>query len=715
MDANFVGVRLERAGWIGRERVRLWLMFVLGMVGLSAALFAAEEARAPFFQVAGGEAGVDALPLKSTRVDATLAGVIADVRVVQSYRNEGAATLEARYIFPGSTRAAVHGMTMTVGTRRIEAVIKEKAEARKTYETAKSAGRTASLLEAARSNVFEMSVANILPGDEVTVELRYTEMLLPVDGEYAWVFPTVVGPRYGGERAEGSGQMSDARRQMSKDGEGVMEAGSQVRGGGGMVEPVFTVEVTIAGGVPVREVTSVAHRVETSVEAGKTWVRLPASAVPQMNRDFILRYRLAGDGLASGLLVDEWNGEKFFLLTLQPPARVTSAQVPARDYIFVVDVSGSMHGFPLDVAKTLLSELLVTLRETDSFNVLLFSGASRVLAEAPVAATPENIGAALALITRQTGGGGTELLPALRQALDLPRRTGVARSVVVVTDGYVMVEAEAHALVRERLGEANLFAFGIGSSVNRELIERLARAGRAEPAVIEGPARAVEAAEKFRAMIKSPVLTQVRAEFRGFAAREVYPEVWPDVLAERPLVVVGKFSGEPSGAIALKGFSGAGLWEGKVDATNAVNLGGRGVLAQLWARERLEQLRDLHALGDEPVKRKAEIVALGLKYNLLTPFTSFVAVDTTVRAATNGVGDGKTVLQPSALPAGVSELAGGELVPTTPEPETVSLMIVAALVTGWGIWRARRKTKETEWATESTERGHRGHGVGGEK
>jgi len=683
MDANFDGVRLERAGWIGRERARLWLIFVLGMGGLSAALFAtADEARAPFFQVVGGEAGVDALPLKSTRVDATLAGVIADVRVVQSYRNEGTATLEARYIFPGSTRAAVHGMTMTVGARRIEAVIKEKAEARKTYEAAKGAGRTASLLEAARSNVFEMSVANILPGDEVTVELRYTEMLLPVDGEYEWVFPTVVGPRYG-KSEEGKARGESGAASTGREGDVHVYVGAKE-------EPVFTLEVVIAGGVPVREVTSLAHRVETSVEAGKMRVWLPVSAEPQMNRDFILRYRLAGDGLASGLLVDEWKGENFFLLTLQPPARVTSAQVPARDYVFVVDVSGSMHGFPLDVAKTLLGELLVTLRETDAFNVLLFSGGNRVLAEAPVPATPENIAAALALITRQTGGGGTELLPALRQALELPRRTGVARSVVVVTDGYVMVEAEAHALVRERLGEANLFAFGIGGSVNRELIERLARAGRAEPAVIEGPVRAVEAAGKFRTMIESPVLTQVRAEFRGFAAREVFPEAWPDVLAQRPLVVVGKFSGEPSGAIALKGFSGAGLWEGNVEARAAVNLGGRGVLAQLWARERLEQLRDLHALGDEPVKRKGEIVALGLKYNLLTPFTSFVAVDTTVRAAPNGAGDGKTVMQPSALPAGVSELAGGDLVPTTPEPETVGLIVVAALVVGGGLWRRRQ-------------------------
>jgi Ca-activated chloride channel homolog len=267
----------------------------------------------------------------------------------------------------------------------------------------------------------------------------------------------------------------------------------------------------------------------------------------------------------------------------------------------------------------------------------------------------------------------------------------VARSVVVVTDGYVMVEAEAHALVREKLGEANLFAFGIGSAVNRELIERLARAGRAEAAVIEGPARVVEEAERFRKMIEAPVLTQVRTAFVDFAAREVFPQVQPDVLAARPLVVVGKFDGAAAGAISVKGFSGSGPWEGKVDVAGATDLGGRGVLAQLWARERLEQLRDLHAVGDEPAMRKDEIVALGLRYNLLTPYTSFVAVDTVVRKTAGAAGAAaQKVDQPVALPEGMS---AGEGVPTTPEPGTVTLMVVAALVVAWGVWREKGRVK----------------------
>ncbi len=693
--------------------MRLVVAWVIGLVlmalALSGAEAEAERAGSPYFAVKGAEAGVDALPLKSTNVDAVLAGPVAEVRVTQVYANEGGVPLEARYVFPGSTRAAVHAMTMTVGGRRIDAVIKEKGEARKTYEAAKKEGRTAALLEAARSNVFEMNVGNILPGDVVTVELRYTEMIAPVEARYEWVFPTVVGPRYAGGKSEGGrvkgesrsdepgdrGQVPEARGQTTEVGGGKMKGGVEERLAwrsslrGAEEEPVFTLKAEIVAGVAVREVVCATHRVETRTENGRTAVTLPVSEETQMNRDFILRYRLAGDAIAGGLMVDEWKGEKYFMLTLQPPARVTPAVVPPRDYVFVVDVSGSMHGFPLETAKTLMGELLMSLREADSFNVLLFSGGNRVLSGEPVSATPENIAAALAMLGRQQGGGGTELLPALKRALELPKRAGVSRSVVMVTDGYVMVEAEAYALVREKLGEANLFSFGIGSSVNRELIERLARAGRAEAAVIEGEGRAVEEAARFRKMIEAPVLTQVRTAFVDFAAREVFPEVQPDVLAARPLVVVGKFGGAAAGAISVKGFSGSGPWEGKVDVAGAVDLGGRGVLAQLWARERLEQLRDLHAVGDEPAKRKEEIVSLGLKYNLLTPYTSFVAVDTVVRKAAGDAG--RTVDQPVALPEGMS--VGGESVPTTPEPGTVTLMVVAALVVAWGVWREKGRGK----------------------
>lgn len=629
---------------------------------------------APYFEVLGATAGRDAFPLKSTRVQALLTGVLAEVRVSQTYSNDGSRPLEARYVFPGSTRAAVHALTMTVGGRRVEAQLREKTEARKTYDAARKAGQAASLLEAHRSNVFEMSVANIQPGETVTVELAYTERILAVDGAWEWVFPTVVGPRY--SRHTGAETESSAIPQPPLRAEGSLAE-----------EPVCTLTVDVVSALPLGAIECATHRIAAARETHRARIELDGTMGPVLNRDFILRYRTLGESLEAGLLVDDWKGERYFLLTVQPPARVTRANIPPRDYVFVVDVSGSMHGFPLQTAKTLLEDLFKGLRTGDSFNVLLFSGDSRLLSPEPLAATPETTAAALALLSRQSGGGGTELLSALERALSLPVRAGVARSLVVVTDGYIDLEAEAYALVASRLGEASLFAFGIGSSVNRELIERLARAGRSEPAVIDQGSAAGREAARFRALIESPVLTRVRADLGALGARDVLPEAAPDVLALRPLTWVGKATLGAKGRIAVEGQTGAGPWRHEIDLDHAVDLGGRGLLARLWAREKLAVLDDLHALGSDRERRRREIIDLGLQANLLTRFTSFVAVDTTPRVA---AAPADTVRQPAQTPQG---LTMGEDVPTTPEPETVGLLGVAALAVLWRTWRQCRKDR----------------------
>jgi len=225
-------------------------------------------------------------------------------------------------------------------------------------------------------------------------------------------------------------------------------------------------------------------------------IKLDPSEKHGGNRDFLLKYRLAGGQIETGLLLYEGEEEDFFLLMLQPPKRVTDSQIPAREYVFIVDVSGSMHGFPLDISKKLLKDLIGNLRPTDRFNVLLFAGGSSVMSKESLPATPENIAHAINVIERQRGGGGTELLPAMKKALALPRTEGYSRSVVIATDGYVTVEEEAFDLIRNNLGDANMFAFGIGSSVNRYIIEGMARVGMGEPFIITKPEEAPQLASR---------------------------------------------------------------------------------------------------------------------------------------------------------------------------------------------------------------------------
>ena len=597
----------------------------------------------PYFFVKSDDPQVDPLPLKSTSAKVNISGVIADVKVSQVYKNEGKRTLEAIYVFHASTRAAVYGMKMTIGERVIEAKISKREDARKEYEQAKERGKSASLLEQQRPNVFQMNVANILPGDEIKVELKYTELLVPTDRVYAFIYPTVVGPRYSNQPAETAPPSERwVQNPYLRQGEAP--------------NYTFHIRVDLATGMPIKDIYCPSHKVSTSYDGPSlATVKLDPTESYGGNRDYILRYRLDGDKIQSGLLLHQGEKENFFLLMMQPPKRVAPEQIPGREYIFIVDVSGSMHGFPLEISKKLLQNLIGNLRPTDKFNVLLFAGGSSVMAEESLPSTEQNIQRALHLIERQRGGGGTEILPALGRALKLSKPENYSRTIVIATDGYVRVEEEVFDLMRKNLGDANMFAFGIGTAVNRHIIEGMAGVGMGEPFVITKPEDAPVQAERFRKMIQSPVLTRVNVDVKGFSVYDVEPLAIPDVLAERPVLVFGKWRGQPTGKITLKGISGNGPYREVIDVQAVKSLEGNSALRYLWARHRITLLSDYNRLRSNE-KRVREVTDLGLAYNLLTAYTSFIAVDTEVR---NQGGEQATIKQPLPLPQGVSDYAVG--------------------------------------------------------
>jgi Ca-activated chloride channel homolog len=602
-----------------------------------------DKTLSPYFFVKSEDPALDQLPLKSTSANVTISGVIADVTVTQVYKNEGKKPLEAIYVFPGSTRAAVYGMKMAIGKRVINARIEKREEARKQYEQAKNQGKSASLLEQQRPNVFQMNVANIMPGDDIKVELKYNELLVPTNRVYEFIYPTVVGPRYSNKAAD---KAPPSERWVQNPFLRQGEAPGYT----------FDIRTTIAAGLPVRELACTSHKVSANYDGPSVAkITLDKSEEYGGNRDYVLRYRLDGNRIQSGLLLYQGEKENFFLLMMQPPKRVNKADIPGREYIFIVDVSGSMHGFPLEISKKLLKDLIGYLRPSDVFNVLLFSGGSSLMSEHSVPANPENIQRAVTLIERQQGGGGTELLPALDRALKLKKPGNYSRTIVIATDGYVHVEEEVFDLIRNNLGNANMFAFGIGTSVNRHIIEGMARVGMGEPFIITKPDEAPSRAERFRSMIQSPVLTQVRATFRGFATYDVEPVNIPDVLAERPVIVFGKWRGQPRGTITLSGISGDGPYTDSIDVGKVKPSQSNAALRYLWARHRIALLTDYNKLRSDD-RRIKEVTDLGMTYNLLTAYTSFVAIDTEVR---NQHGEVTPVKQPLPLPQGVSDYAVG--------------------------------------------------------
>lgn len=625
----------------------------------------ADKTLSPYFFVQG-DPTVDHLPLKDTKVEISISGVIADVKVVQTYRNEGSRPINATYVFPASTRAAVYGMRMRIGDQVIVAKIKEREAAKQEFETAKKEGKSASLLEQDRPNVFSMNLANLMPQEQVEIELRYTELLVPTDGVYEVVYPTVVGPRYSSEKESSAANTNKfVKSPYTREGEKPTSA--------------LHISARISGGVPVQELACTSHQIIPQwLSNSVAQLTLDDSDPFQGNRDFVMRYRLAGNQISSGLLLYQGQNENFFLYMAQPPQRPVTEDIPLREYIFVVDVSGSMDGFPLTTSKQLLRELIGKLRPTDLFNVVLFAGDSAVLSPSSLQANQENITRAINLLEQQRGSGGTELLPAVQQAMKIPRKATISRSIVLVTDGYISGEEGVFNYIRENLNKSNVFAFGIGSSVNRYLIEGVAKAGMGEPFIVTNPAEAPAAAAKFREYIQTPLLTDIQISSPGFETYDVHPGHFPDLMAQRPVILFGKWRGPVTGNFELHGKSGRGDYVTRLDVSTVQPDEGNRALRYLWARSRIAELSD-YGFGTPSDNRIKEITSLGLKYNLLTQYTSFIAVREKV---TNTSGSAEDVDQPLPLPVGVSDLAVGS------EPEIVWLLLAivamsAAIFVRW--------------------------------
>jgi Ca-activated chloride channel family protein len=619
----------------------------------------------------GGKVAV--LPLRHTDVDAEVVGVMSAVKVTQQFRNPYRKPIEAVYVFPLPHRAAIHAMTMHVGDRVIRARIKRRKTARAIYKRAKNKGKTAALLEQERPNIFTQSVANIMPGDAIRVELRYVEELSPRDGRYSFVFPMVVGPRYMGEargldrRQGGSGWARDNRRvgDASRISPPLLRRGTR---------PGHDISVTlrINAGVAISDLKSKSHR--TTLQQPN-----PDTATIQLdrgdripNKDFVVSYRLAGNAPRVTALAGASRAlGGHFLLMVQPKARPAQTDLAPREYVFVVDTSGSMSGTPIQRVKDVMRRCLAGMQPQDRFQVIQFAGGASALSRAPLPLTQSSLSRALAFVSGFSGGGGTEFIPALELALKYPRDPQRARIVLFMSDGYIGYEAEVLRFMRQNLNGANVFVLGVGSSVNRYLIDGMARIGHGEPFVLldgESDARLVR---RFFDTVSRPALTNVTVDWGGLPVERVTPARVPDLFADRPIVVSGRYGpAGGSGTVTVRGLLAGAPYEQKLQvslpAHGAASSSGA-ALAYLWARRRIGELMDRFSTETEETPAiKKRVTRLALRYSLMSRWTAFVAVDRKVRnrggkcspaGRAGGADKCNTVPVPVPLPDGVTEKA----------------------------------------------------------
>jgi len=593
-----------------------------------------------------------ACPLKHTDVKAQISGSLVRVNVTQEFENPFKEKIEAVYTFPLSQRSAVDDMTMRVGDRTVKGKILRREEAQEVYESAKSKGHVAALLDQERPNIFTQSVANIMPGEKVTVQISYVEVLKYEEGSYEFVFPMVIGPRYipgnptgkqGGGYSPDTTQVPDASRITPtpvKDGQ---RAGHDI-----------SITVNLDAGVPIESFKSVSHEIETQqINAHASNVRLKAqNTIP--NKDFILRYDVAGKKIQDAVMMHRGERGGFFTMILQPPDEPRVEDVTPKEIVFVIDTSGSMSGFPLDKAKESMKLALDNLYPNDTFNLITFAGDTHILFDKPVPATKENLAKAQKFLASREGGGGTEMMKAIKAALDPTDSQQHIRIVCFMTDGYVGNDGEIISEIKKH-PNARVFSFGIGSSVNRFLLDKMAEEGRGEVEYVSLQDDGSAAAKRFHERVRSPLLTDVSIDWNGLPVADVYPQRIPDLFSAKPVVLYGRFTGAAQGTIKLKGKSSGREVVREIAVNFPEREANNDALATLWARNRIDDLMSQDWQGVQQGNAKADvketITQLGLEYRLMTQFTSFVAVEEMI--VTDG-GQPKRVDVPIEMPEGVS-------------------------------------------------------------
>jgi Ca-activated chloride channel family protein len=651
-------------------------------------------------------------PSLKTDVVADIQGDLATVTVTQTFVNPTVTALNAKYLFPLHKDAAVFAMTMEAGDEIVQAKIREREEARQTFEQGKREGKAAALLEQHRPNMFTQEIANLMPGDPIKVTLKYTQTVPRIDGAYELNVPLVVGPRYipadrtdrpqvaavlpttaprDNPAADSAVPRIDAPSTAAPPAAGLWQLGPvpSYPEVAGLTIPAtvdtdrVSIRVNLASGMPITGVTSMTHALATTGDATSRTVTLAEGRIVD-NRDFILRYTLSGAVPQAGLLAHRDARGGIFSLLIEPPQAPAGADITPREMVFVLDTSGSMSGLPIEASKTFMRHALKALRPADCFRIIRFSNNASEFTSGPVPATAANVRAGLAYVDGLSADGGTEVLAGLSQAYGVAKSSGTLRIVVFLSDGYVGNEPEILRMVAASVGQGRLYAFGIGSAVNRYLIEEMARHGRGLSRVIDPTEKSHEAAIQFASRLKTPVLTDIQIDWGSLKPQDVTPALVPDLFDGDSIRIQGRF--ETAGTHLVK-------VSGKVNGRPAllplqieVPAGATGAATEaiplIWARSRISD--HMHALMVPPALRtsglaetavKAAVTDLGLKYSLVTQWTSFVAVSerkVNLDPASNRSADVPLPMvegvKPSAYPDAARQpgLGGSRIIPSIP-------------------------------------------------
>ncbi|MEA2414963.1 MAG: Ca-activated chloride channel, partial [Thermoanaerobaculia bacterium] len=586
-------------------------------------------------------------------------GPIVRTTVTQTFHNTTGRCVEGLYVYPLPELSAVDTLKMTIGSRVIVGEIREREQARKEYEQAKSEGRKAALVEQQRPNVFTTSVSGVMPDDDATIEIAYQEMAQYENGEYRLRFPMVVAPRY--SPAHASATSVAAKLPFTPP---FTPSSSNNNGG------TIALSVDLQPGYSVRNIVS-AQQAKSETLGNRHYRVTADSSTLDASHDFELSWQPdLGTNPEATVLTEKLGEDTYALVMVTPPAR-SAVRLP-RETIFIIDSSGSMEGASMQQAKAALLLALGDLKSGDKFNIIDFDSMARPLFSDSQFADASSIASAKSFVEKIDADGGTEMLRALQLAMPEHPTTpsGSVRQVIFMTDGQVGNEQELFSFIHARLGESRLFTVGIGAAPNSHFMRNAARFGRGTFTYIGDVQQVQERMSELFGKLDAPVMTSISVHSSDSIA-ESWPERVPDLYRGEPLVVAMRVH-DANAKITLHGSIGNEKWSKELTLPAA---GGSDGIARLWGREKIESLMDHLSDGSDPNGVEAAVIAVALQHHLVSQYTSLVAIDQT--------------------PQGLNATCKAELLPTSNAPDhddlgtlpqtatpAALLMLIGASLTG---------------------------------
>ena len=633
-------------------------------------------------------------PILDTDVHLRVTGLVVRANVRQKFHNPSNQWVEGVYVFPLPENAAVDHMKLHIGERVIEGQVKEKEAAKKIYEAAKQEGKKTSLVEQERPNIFTTSVANLGPGEDVTVEIEYQQTLHYDQSSFRLRFPMVVAPRYipGTEPVTGfagtgwginTTQVPDAARITPP----------VPKPDGKMLNPV-RLSIDLDAGFHLAHIASSYHKVDIGEELDHRYhIALSEGQVPA-NKDFELVWTPdTGSAPRAALFTEKREGETYALMMVMPPSSGDAAQnrLP-RETVFIIDTSGSMNGASIEQAKKALLMAIDRLGPADRFNVIQFNSVTDVLFKGAVPADAANVARAKSYVNGLYATGGTEMFPALSAALDSRANANdtekrFVRQVIFLTDGAVGNEDQLFKLIHDRLGDSRLFTVGIGSAPNSHFMSKAAEFGHGTFTYIGNVNEVGEKMGQLFSKLESPVLTDIQVKFPDGTLGEMWPKQLPDLYLGEPVMFSASLK-KIGGTVTIQGKRGGTPWKVELPLSGG---GSESGIHVLWARSKIQSLLDSLQNSADANEVRNQVIDVALDHHLVSKYTSLVAVDVTPsRPKDESLAEDCAL--PTNLPEGWSHEAVFGQLPQTATPAEMQMLFGTLFLTLGAIlvWWQRR-------------------------